>query len=228
MKVRAALVILALLPVGGATTALAATRAKVVKPVCNVIKDATGDEGFDGQVPGDGDDDIVSGDVSSDGKTVTAVLRLASLSANDPQSPLGHNYIVTFGAHGAENTLFLAARTYPTGTKYVFGYQTTDPTLPLNISKPIGDASGFVDLAKKEVHISAPNAAFAPAGSKLPKGSKLVGLGALSYRMAGQGLVPSQDAGGHWVPLGGLSEQFDDASGLAYVIGTPSCVKPGK
>jgi hypothetical protein len=228
MKVRAVLLVLALLPTGAATSALAATKAKPVKPVCNVIKDASGDAGFDGQVPGDGDDDIVSGDVSSDGKTVTAVLRLAALSANDPQSPLGHNYIVTFGAHGAENSLFLAARTYATGTKFIFGYQTSDPTLPLNISRPIGDATGFVDLAKKEVHISAPNAAFAPAGSKLPKGSKLLGVGALSYRMVGQGLVPSMDVSGHWVPLGGVSEQFDDATGTSYVVGTPSCVKPGK
>lgn len=227
MKTSAVVLAATLVASGAGSGALAATRPKP-KPVCQIIKDATGDAQYNGVVPGDGDDDIVSGDVSSDGKTVTAVLRLAALSGTDPQSPLGHNYIVTFGAHGADNTLFLAARTYATGTKYIFGYQTTDPTLPLNISRPIGDATGFVDLAKKEVHISAPNAAFAPAGTKLPRGSKLLGVGALSYRMVGQGVVPSQDAGGHWVPLGGVSEQFDDASGTSYVVGTPSCVKPGK
>jgi hypothetical protein len=228
MKVRAVLLVLALLPTGAATSALAATKAKPVKPVCNVIKDDTGDAALAGAVPGGADDDIVSADLSSDGKTVTAVVRMAALSANDPQSPLGRNYIVLFAAKGAEKLLFLSARTYPTGTQYVFGYQTDDETLPITISRPIGNASGFVDLAKKEVHISAPNAGFAPAGSKLPKATKLHSLEVRSYRMAGQGVVPSQEVGGQWVPVGGLSELFDDATGTGYVVGTPSCVKPGK
>ena len=224
MKTRAVLLALplALLSTGGALTVADAAKA----PVCNIVTDPAGDAGLSA-VPGEGNDDIVSADVASDGKTITGVLRLAALDANDPMAPFGHNYIVNFSAKGVENPLFLAARTYPTGTKFIFGYQSTDPTLPLNISYPIGDATGVVDLAKKEIRVSAPNAGFAPAGSKLTLGTKLLGVGALSYRIAGQGLVPSQSVGGHFVPLGGLSEQFDKAEGGNYVVGTPSCVKPG-
>lgn len=226
MKTRACLLALPLVLLGTGGAFTVADAAKAPAPVCNIVKDDTGDAKLVA-VPGGGNDDIVSADVASDGKTITGVIRLAALDANDPNAPLGHNYIVNFSAKGVENPLFVAARTYPTGTKFIFGYQSTDPTLPINISYPIGDATGTVDLAKKEIRISAPNAAFEPAGSKLALGTKLLGVGALSYRVAGQGLVPSQSVGGHFVPLGGLSEQFDNAAGGNYVVGTPSCVKPG-
>jgi hypothetical protein len=226
MKVRAAVLVVSLLPLGAATSAFAATR-PAPKPVCQIIKDATGDAAYNGVVPGTGNDDIVSADLASNGKTVTAVIRLAALDANDPQAPLGHNYIVTFGGKGAANTLFLAARTYATGTKFLYGYQGSDPTLPINISYPMGDATGTVNAAKKEIHISVANAAFAAQGSKLPVGSKLTSPAVLSYRIVGQGVVPSMQVGPQWVPLGGVSEPFDDAAGKSYVVGTPSCVKPG-
>jgi hypothetical protein len=227
MKVRAAILVLAMLPVGAATTAIAATKPKP-KPVCNVVTDPKGDAAYNGVVPGEGNDDILSADVASDGKTLTAVLRLAALDASDPQAPLGHNYIITFSTKKAENVLFMAVRTYATGTKFLYGYEGSDPTLPLNISYPLGYTTGTVDRVKKEVRVSVPNAAFASQGTKFPIGTKLLGVGALSYRMVGQGIVPSMQVGPQWVPLGGVSEQFDDASGGSYTIGAKSCVIPGK
>jgi hypothetical protein len=231
MKVRAAILVLALLPVGAATTALGATKPKP-KPlpkVCNLIVDDAGDEKYNGAVPGDGNDDIVSGDLSSNGKVITGVLRLAALAQPDPMSPLGEGYFLEFSAKGADNTLFLSARTYPTGTKYVFGYSAADPTSGINTSYTIGTATGSVDTAKKEVHITAPNAGFAPAGTKLTLGTKLLGPAATSYRIVGQAVVPSQSVGGQRVPIGGLLLPFDTASSSkSYVVGQASCVTPGK
>lgn len=230
MKVRAAILVLALLPVGAATTAVAATKPKP-KPlpkVCNLIQDDKGDAKYNGAVPGDGNDDILSGDISSNGKVITGVLRMSALAQPDPMSPLGQAYFVDFNAKGAENTLFLSARTYPTGTKYVFGYSAVDPTSKLNTSYTIGAATGSIDTAKKEVHITAPNAGFAPAGSKLVLGTKLLGPTATTWRIVGQSVVPSQNVAGQRAPLGGLLLPFDTASSSkSYVIGQASCVKAG-
>jgi hypothetical protein len=224
MKVRAVLLVLTLLPVGAATTAQAAKR-PTPKPVCNLVTDPAGDAGID-PVPGDANDDVVSADIASDAKKITAVVRMAAMGQPDP-AVLGRSISLEFTARGSENTLFLAVRTYPTGTKYLFGYTAADPNTGVTTRYTIGDATGSVDPAKKEVRITADNAAFAPSGTKLPKGLKLSALTASSDRIFGQGVVPSQEVGGQRAPLGGLTLRFDDATGKSYVVGTPSCVKPG-
>jgi hypothetical protein len=76
------------------------------------------------------------------------------------------------------------------------------------------------------VRVTVPVASFGAAGVKLVKGLKLLTPTAETQRMAGQGVVPSQEVGGNRVPLGGFSLIFDEASGASYVIGTPSCAKP--
>jgi hypothetical protein len=225
MKVRATILVLSLLPVGAAATATAATK-PTAKPVCQIIKDAAGDAEYNGAVPGSDGDDITSADLASDGKKITAVLRLAAVSASDPSAPLGRGYFIEFGAKGSDSDLFLSARTYPTGTKYVFGYSAPDPNTGINTSYTIGDATGSVSPEKSEVRITAPNAGFAPSGTKLPKNTKLLTPTATVYRIVGQGLVPSQSVGGQRVPIGGFLLPFDDATGKNYVVGAASCVKP--
>jgi hypothetical protein len=227
VKLRAALLVVALLPLGAATTAHAVTKPKV-KPVCQVIKDASGDAAYNGAVPGDGNDDVVSGDIASDGKTLTGVIRLAALAQPDPMAPFGQGFFVRFTPKGTDKVLFVSARTYPQGTSFVYGYAAPDPTSGINTSYTLGTAKGVVDTAKKEVRISAPVAAFnSGAQVKLVKGLKLLSPTADTWRLVGQGVVPSQEVGGTRVPLGGLLLPFDDASGPAYVMGTPSCVKLG-
>jgi hypothetical protein len=223
MKVRAALLIVSLLPLGAAASAVAATKPK---PVCQIIKDAAGDAEYNGAVPGADGDDLTSADLASDGKKITAVLRLAAVAANDPMAPLGRGYFVEFGAKGSDSNLFLSARPYPTGTKFVYGYSAPDPNTGINTSYTIGDATGSVSPEKKEVRITAPNTGFAPSGTKLPKNTKLLTPTATVYRIAGQGLVPSQSVAGQRVPIGGLLLPFDDATGKNYTVGALSCVKP--
>jgi hypothetical protein len=221
-----AVVLAATLAAGCAGTgALAATR-PVPKPVCHIIKDDAGDAQYN-NVPGDGNDDVVSGDLASDGKTVTGVVRLAALAQPDPMAPFGQGFFVRFTPRGTDKVLFVSARTYPQGTSFVYGYAAPDPNTGVNTSYTLGTATGVVDTAKKEVRISAPAAGFAAAGVKLTRGLKLVSPTADTWRLVGQGVVPSQEVGGTRVPLGGVLLPFDDASGPAYVVGTPSCVKLG-
>jgi hypothetical protein len=229
MKTRATIVATSLLVLAGAGYASAAP-AKAAKPVCNLIADDKGDSGIS-PVPGADGDDIVSADIATDAKTVTAVIRLAGLSDPDPQAPLGRSYSVLFTAPGSADLLYLAARTYPQGTKYIYGYQAVDPNTGVTTNYTLGDATGAVDAAKGEVHVSAPVKAFVDgAKAKLAKGAKLAGLSASVDRIYGQGVVPSQSPapGAPRVPLGGFTLQFDDATGGSYFMGTPSCVAVGK
>jgi hypothetical protein len=227
MKARALLVSSSLVLVGCAGMAAAAPKAK---PVCNLVSDAKGDATYN-NVPGADGDDIVSADIASNGTTITSVLRAAAISANDPQAPLGRNYTVLFSAPGSGDLLYLSARTYPQGTKFLFGYQAMDPNTGVNTNYALGDATGVVDTAKGEVHVSVPIKSFVDgAKAKLAPGAKLIGLSATVDRIVGQGFVPSQSPapGAPRVPLGGVLLPFDNAAGGSYVMGTPSCVVVGK
>ena len=227
MKTRALLLSSSLVLLGCAGVATAAPKAK---PVCNLVADAKGDASYN-NVPGADGDDIVSADVASDATTITGVLRVAGLSAQDPQAPLGRNYEVLFTAPGSADLLFLSARTYPQGTKFIYGYQSADPTSGVTTNYMLGDATGVVDTAKGEVRISTTIKSYVDgAKAKLAPGAKLAGLTAEVDRIVGQGFVPSQSPapGAPRVPLGGLLLPFDDAAGGKYVMGTPSCVAVGK
>lgn len=224
MKARPVLLALALLaPVVG-PAAEAATRPKP-KPVCQIIKDAPGDATYN-NVPGDGNDDIVTGDLASDGRTITGVVRLAALAQPDPAAPLGQAFFVRFSPRGVDKLLFLSARTFPSGTTYSFGYSAADPNTGIDTSYTLGEAKGVVDTTKKEVRVTVPVAAFKAAQVNLARGLKLLTPTAETFRIVGQGMVPSQQAGPVRVPLGGVLLPFDEASGASYVVGTPSCVKP--
>jgi hypothetical protein len=229
MKTRVALLATSLLVTGGIGAASTAS-AKSVKPVCNLIQDAKGDATYN-NVPGADGDDIVSADIASDGTTITSVLRAVATPTSDPQAPFGRNYTVLFSAPGSGDLLYLSARTYPQGTKFLYGYQAMDPNTGVNTNYALGDATGVVDTAKNEVHVSVPVKAFVDgAKAKLAKGAKLSGLSATVDRIFGQGFVPSQSPapGAPRIPLGGFLLPFDDAAGGSYIMGTPSCVVVGK
>ena len=227
MKLRAALLVLALLP-AGSTAALAATKAPVkakVKPVCNLVQDPTGDAAVEG-VPGDGNEDIVSADAASSATTLTTVIRTAALAQPDPEAPLGQAFMFFFNAKGSDRLWYTAVTTYPQGTAYQWGYREAG-TGGLNNNYVLGTGTGTVDTAKKEVRMSVPLAAIRAAGPKLAAGTKLGGLTVETRRVLGQGVVDGQVAGGEYVPAGGSRLLFDDASGNSYTLGAPSCVKPG-
>jgi hypothetical protein len=229
MKARVILLSASLTLMGCAGIASAAPKAPA-KPVCNLMPDAKGDAAY-AVVPGADGDDILSADLATDATTITGVVRVAALATPDPQAPLGRNFTVLFTAPKSADLLFMSARTYPQGAKFVYGYQAVDPTNGVNTNYALGDATGVIDTAKAEVHISVPIKGFVDgAKAKLAPGAKLAGLTATIDRIAGQGFVPSQVfvPGTPRAPVGGFLLPFDDAAGAPYVMGTPSCVVVGK
>lgn len=222
MKLRTSVLVAAV-----ALAGLAGSAAAAPKPVCNIIVDAVGDDTLV-VTPSDPSTDLVSGDVASDAKTFTAVLRVSKLANPNPRAPFGQSYFLVFSVKGAPDPLFVSAGLYPTGNEFIYGYQGVDPTNGLNTSYPLGEATGNVDLDKSELRVHVPVAAFA-AKAKLAKGSKLSGLVAEGRVLFGQRLVKSQSvAGSPRIPFGGLTATVDTAEGKTYALGTPSCVAVGK
>jgi hypothetical protein len=225
MKARVCLLVLSLLPALGGT-ALAAK----APTVCNLVKDPTGDATFDiagPGVPGDSGDDIVSGDVATNASTLTTVVRVASLDAADPQAPLGRAYMFFFSTKGSDRLFYTNVTTYVQGTTFEFGYREAGLG-GLNANYVLASGTGAVDLAKKEVRMSIPLAALRAGGGRTTPGTKVSGLTIETRRVAGQGVVPAPVVSGNQVPIGGGRLLFDDAGGKSYLMGTGSCVTPGK
>jgi hypothetical protein len=204
--------------------------------VCNLLTDDRGDPtayptaGLPASAPGvpvpaaDGDD-ILTTDLASDSNTVTAVIRPAALVASDPVAPFGRNYVLVFSPRASLGELFLGVRTFPTGPVFSFGYLRTNPD-GTTTGVRLGDATGVVDLTRREVRISAAIRAFAPAKADLRVGRTVTGLASVIFRSATP--LPNQDAPtGQRLPTGTVVG-LDGAFGGSYVLGTPSCVTVGK
>ncbi|MCA1711188.1 MAG: hypothetical protein LC789_05925 [Actinobacteria bacterium] len=190
-----------------AATGVAAAAPKA-KPVCNLVSDAKGDGSVAGVAPNDGNLDVLSADVASNGKVITAVLRLASFSAQDAQAPFGRTYYMGFSAPGAENQLYLSVGIDPVlGETYDFG------DLQGNLYTSAGTATGSIDAAKGILTVTAP----ADLGglTTLKKGVKITDLEAKTTALVG-------------VLGSGLVATADTATGSSYTVGAPSCVVPGK
>ena len=193
---------------GGATAAPA-------KPACNLMTDPKGDASFLDTLPNDRSLDIVSADVATDAKTLTGVVRVDAFSGVSPTSPLGRGYYVLFNAPKAEFPIYLNVQITPDLTSFEWG---TRETLPSGSGRYVeqGTATGVVDTAKNELRISVPLKDVA-AVTKLTPGTKLTALTANSTSLIGTSRTPS------------LVATVDDAAGTKpYVVGTKSCVVPGK
>lgn len=194
----------------------AATKHKVVKPpkpVCNLVTDPASDSGPlapEGQTSGPGYDsslDIVSADVASDAKNVTAVVRVKQLAPNtstspDPNSPLGREwrFNLVIGGH----SYGLAAFDGPLGPNFTTGTN-----------------GGVIDTAHNEIRITEPISAM-PFG--VPKNTVMNSFDITAY----SALQLDSAAGfGDATPL----SKEDEATGKAttkYLAWAPSCVKVGK
>lgn len=183
------------------------------KPVCNLVTDATGDgTGFVmtdmDYLPNDPNLDLVSGDVATKGRTVTAVIRTAELALSDPAAPTGRAHYANFTVGGT--TLYLSAALNGSGAAtYSAGYLDTT-------RQGLGAVTGTIDVAKKEVRISAPVSIFA-AQAKIKDGTKIMDLNLLAQRYVGDRAVV------------GATPSADEATGgKTYTAGAPSCVAVGK
>lgn len=193
----------------------AAVAAPKAAPVCNLITDDKGDgEGFVDS--SSGGLDVVSADLASDAKNVTAVLRLAAAppAAADPNAPEGATYYVSWTAPGATNPVYLSAATDATGAmSYAMGDIEPAPTGSL-YQNSTGTVTGHVNGSVITINVE--RGVFSALAAMKP-GTKMTGLQADVF-------YPVE------VPMvGGLLEQADTANGTKpYIAGAPSCVPVGK
>jgi len=194
-------------------TAGLAGAALAPKPVCNLVTDEKGDgTGFlftdADYLPNDPQLDLVSGDIATNGKMITAVIRTAELALTDSNAPTGRIFYANFTV--GEATLWLAAELDRAGAgSFAAGFTETRRTA-------LGAATGVVDVGKKEIRITAPMSIFAEK-AKIKGGVKILDLNLLAQRFLGDravvGVTPSADAA---------------TGGKTYVAGAPSCVTVGK
>ncbi len=198
----------------GAVALAGGAAAAPAKPACNLVTDLKGDASFLDTAPNDASLDIVSADVATDAKKLTAVLRVDRFASLSPTSPLGRGYYVMFNAPKAEFPIYLNLQITPDVTRFTWG---TRETLPSGSGRFVrkGTATGVVDAAKNELRVTVPLADFS-AVTKITKGTKLSGLTAQTTSVLGTSAT------------GGLVATVDDAAGnKPYVVGSASCVKPG-
>jgi hypothetical protein len=221
--VLAALGVVSALAVGGANAA-------APKVSCKMITDGTGDAAVAtlSPLPVDASDDILSADIASNAKSITAVIRLKGVAYPDPEWLPGRAYNVNFTLKGSPyDDIFLTARTFPQGVQYSIGHRETLP--PLGSSSNIYDAvaTGSIDTAKGEIRITAPMAVLSKLG-KATKGTVIKSATASVERLVGQGVVASQTVNGNRIPLGGFRYEADASDGAKpYALGAQSCVKVG-
>jgi len=196
-----------------AGTAVAATK-PTAKPVCNLVTDPSGDaNSFFVPNPGlpvpPSDDylDVLSADVASDAKALTAVVRLKALGA-DPTAPTGSS--IYFNFYVGDQQFYLEASLDGSGgATYSYGDFTGTPG-----RNQLGEATGSIVAAKKEIHITAPAKAFTVP---IKAGTKISQMTVLGQRFFGNEAA------------GGATPTADEAaSEKSYKVGTLSCVKPGK
>jgi hypothetical protein len=174
-------------------------------PACKIVKDAQGDASI---LSDQASLDIVTGDLASDGKNITAVMRLAGPPGGaNPEAAGGTRYYFSFSVPRVTDAQYLSALvpfvgepTFRTGQIVADGTRRTFTNDPAPVK---GSIKG------NDLTISAPVSAFADR-AKIASGTKLSSLTAETFAVVGILLVG-----------------VDEASGKAYTVGTPSCVKPG-
>jgi hypothetical protein len=231
MQVRLAVIPLVALVAATAPVADAAPKAKP-KPACSIITDAKGDtfatraqdaQGAFG--PQEDALDIVSGDLASDGKVLTAAVRLVKLSRSVPTSPTGLTVGLDF-LIGSNTSVVRLQAVMVSGSADRFEVTSRDAdALPNTPSTFVGEVTGVVDEKKNEVRITAPAAMLAPFGGLKP-GTKLI-PNANESATASRGVPAITTTPGQPATTRG---PFADiaAAGKTITVGAPSCVVPGK
>ena len=227
---------LALLPVSLILAATASSAVAADKVACNAIEDPKGDTfavrsqdapPAGGPVYGPQEDslDVISGDLAGDGKTVTAVVRIAKFSRSIQLSPTGITVGVDFLIGNSTDVIRLMA-VLATGQpdKFEVTWKPDGHTanVPVNY---LGEVTGVVDEAKGEVRIHAPVELLKPHGdAKI--GAKLIPNeleSATAARAVPQGTTAKDGPTTTRGPFADIA-----ASGKSVVVGAKTCVPIGK
>ncbi len=210
----------------GAPAAHAAGHPAHPKPVCHLLTDPRGDT----QSTGPDDDtqlDIVGGDFAMNRSTLTVVVRVAALTAEDITEPAGRVYEYDFTANG-KNFIAMASL-LPGGSNFeaFVSDQRIEPGQSgARAATGIGAMAGTLDLQAHEVRMSAPLSIYAPYASF--NQTNVDHMAAFTYRAHGESLSGT--------PVGkavDVSSSFgvgvDSAwTGKIYRPYAPSCVKVGR
>ena len=207
---RPALAVALVAAVATSGVATAAVKKPAPKPVCNLITDDAGDASLQPPVPSDDSLDIVGGDLASDGKNVTAVIRVKDLAATSPGAVTGRNYYFLFELPTAENPVYFSYEEDATGGVGKFGALVPDDSTGVGTYTSSGDAVATVVADKNEIHLTVPVSALAALG-KMGKGVKASNLSISTTLVRGV-----------------LVATIEDATGKSYVAGSKSCVTPGQ
>jgi hypothetical protein len=173
-----------------------ASAAKTAPAVCNIVTDAKGDGSFIA-TPNSKALDVISADLATGPKTVTAVIRVDGMGS-DPSTTLGVEYKINFTVGGVSQFL-----RYQNSTGLGETYDYGDQSGANGGSTKKGAADGAIDAAKGTITISAPKSEFPGM-----KGGTATEIVARSY-----------------ISLGAVFETADTATGTKpYKDLTPSCV----
>ena len=184
----AALAAVLVLATGGAATA---ARAKP-RPLCNLVTDPAGDT-----KTGNESLDVVSGDIATDGKTLTVAIRVKKLTAEDLTSPTGRFYELSFQYDGA-------------------GQQINAVIDHLGQKWANGKGTGKFDVARNEVRIHIPVDSLIGRPALRP-GALLTNL--LVRTDIGNPVVP--------IPTTAMALGDSAKGTKSYPINALSCVRPG-
>ena len=158
------------------------------------------------------------------------VLRLASLTASDPSNPQGRIYEFDFTAF--EKNFIVLGSLLPGGNDFnvfISDSRLEEGKSGARAATGIGSATGVVDVAAKEVRMTAPLSVFAPYAD-LHSGT-LYYLAAFTYRANGMSAQPTSETLPVQVHVSGsFGIGVDEAWGRKayYRNGGPSCVRVGK
>lgn len=222
------------LALGIAATALVAGSASAAPArACGLITDAPNDtfavRAQDSQKaygPQEDALDIIGGDIATDAKSFTAVVRVKKLAMSAGTSPGGLSYRVSFytpegaAATPVARAFFVEGRIEPSGTTtFLAGYRDNVANGPSNF---LGAGTGVFDVKASEVRITAPLSLWASTTGGVKPGM-LLDLTGLD-QSSGRYTVTNPATGG------GAAAPFADvaASEKTYKAGTPSCVVVGK
>lgn len=191
---------LALCAAVGASSGLAAA-APQVKPACHLVTDDSGDTGALTEQPGL---DVISADIASDAKHITAVIRLAGPpGGGNPEAVNGAQYKFRFTPAGADHAQYLGAFVPFVGEPIYFTGETQGNRSRTDDTFVTGSIKGNV------VTITAPVAAFRRVA--IAPGTKLRHLAVETTAQTGLVIFVVDEA----------------ETRRTYLTGSRSCVKPG-
>ena len=215
-----------------ATGVVVAGSADAARVSCKIVTDRTGDTyavryqnnpPVPAPVPmGPQDDslDLLSSDLASDGKTLTAVVRVKKLARTTQTSPFATSYNVDFAVPGGAGYATLRAILTASGDSFEALSKSDTANVP---STFLGSVKGTVDFKKNEVRIHAPLSVFA-SFAKIKKGTKLTPFETTTGRAHPVGLpIPA----GQPMPTRGLNSDVAEG-GKVYKVGDKTCVTVGK